>query len=74
MDSFPIPEPSLSSRAMLCSLSISMWCARKHDPDASEEIAVANAAFRKLPMPYCSDFGCSTSKRTGWIITLASGL
>jgi hypothetical protein len=39
-----IPEPSLSSRAMLCSLSISMWSARKHDPDASEEIAVRHGA------------------------------
>lgn len=32
-------EPSLSSRAMLCSLSISVWSARKHDAEASEEIA-----------------------------------
>src|SRR4029077_20876349 len=39
-----IPEPSLSSRAMLCSVSISMWSARKHDPDASEEIAVRHGA------------------------------
>ena len=39
MNAFCIPEPSLSSRAMLCSLSISMWSARKHDPEASEEIA-----------------------------------
>ena len=44
MDSFAIPEPSLSSRAMLCSLSISMWSARKQDPDASEEIAVRHGA------------------------------
>ena len=44
MDSIPIPEPSLSSRAMLCSLSISMWSARKHDPDASEEIAARHGA------------------------------
>jgi hypothetical protein len=29
---------------MLCSLSISMWSARKHDPDASEEIAVRHGA------------------------------
>jgi len=39
MNSIATPEPSLSSRAMLCSLSISMWSARKHDPEASEEIA-----------------------------------
>lgn len=37
-------EPSLSSRAMLCSLSISMWSARKHDRDASEEIAQRHGA------------------------------
>ena len=35
MNPISIPEPSLSSRAMLCSLSISMWSARKHDPEAS---------------------------------------
>lgn len=40
----PITEPSLSSRAMLCSLSISVWSARKHDPDASEEIAIHHGA------------------------------
>jgi hypothetical protein len=57
MDSFPIPEPSLSSRAMLCSLSISMWCARKHDPDASEEIAMRHGAqadsgrYHKMLLP-----------------------
>jgi hypothetical protein len=44
MASIPIPEHSLSSRAMLCSLSISMWSARKHDPDASEEIAARQGA------------------------------
>ena len=44
MDSMSIPEPSLSSRAMLCSLSISMWSARKHDPEASEEIAQRHGA------------------------------
>jgi CHAT domain-containing protein len=38
MNPISISEPSLSSRAMLCSLSISMWSARKHDPEASEEI------------------------------------
>jgi hypothetical protein len=41
---FSIPEPSLSTRAMLCSLSISMWSARKHDPEASEEIASRHGA------------------------------
>lgn len=44
MNSIPVPEPSLSSRAMLCSLSISMWSARKHDPEASEEIAQRHGA------------------------------
>jgi len=39
-----VPDPSLSSRAMLCSLSISMWSARKHDPDASQEIAQRHGA------------------------------
>jgi len=29
---------------MLCSLSISVWSARKHDPDASEEIAMRHGA------------------------------
>lgn len=50
-------EHSLSSRAMLCSLSISMWSARKHDPDASEEIAARHGAqtdsgrYHKLLLP-----------------------
>ena len=44
MNSIYVPEPSLSSRAMLCSLSISMWSARKHDPDASQEIAQRHGA------------------------------
>ncbi|MGB9487099.1 MAG: hypothetical protein WCD04_13435 [Terriglobia bacterium] len=44
MNSISIPEPSLSSRAVLCSLSISMWSARKHDPEASEEIAQRHGA------------------------------
>jgi len=44
MTSISTPEPSLSSRAMLCSLSISMWSARKHDPEASEEIAQRHGA------------------------------
>ena len=40
----PLIEPSLSSRAMLASLSISTWSARKHDPEASEEIAMRHGA------------------------------
>lgn len=45
MNPVPISESSLlSSRAMLCALSISMWIARKHDPDASEEIAARHGA------------------------------
>jgi hypothetical protein len=44
MNSIAVPEPSLSSRAMLCSLSISMWSARKHDREASEEIAQRHGA------------------------------
>lgn len=37
-------EPALSSRAMLCSLSISQWSARKHDAEASQEIAERHGA------------------------------
>ena len=44
MNPISVAEPSLSSRAMLCSLSISMWSARKHDPDASQEIAQRHGA------------------------------
>src|SRR5438270_10146005 len=44
MGSLSIPEHSLPSRAMLCSLSISAWSARKHDRDASEEIAARHGA------------------------------
>jgi hypothetical protein len=44
MTSTTMTEPSLSSRAMLCSLSIGMWSARKHDPEASEEIAQRHGA------------------------------
>ncbi len=39
-----ISDLSLSSRAMLASLSISTWSARKHDPQASEEIAARHGA------------------------------
>ncbi len=51
------PEPSLSSRAMLCSLSISMWSARKHDREASDEIASIHGAksdagrYNKILLP-----------------------
>ena len=44
MNTISVAEPSLCSRAMLCSLSISMWSARKHDPDASQEIAQRHGA------------------------------
>lgn len=44
MTLIPTAEPSLASRAMLCSLSISTWSARKHDPEASEEIARQHGA------------------------------
>ena len=44
MTSVSIPESHLSTRAMLCSVSISVWSARKHDPDASEEIALQHGA------------------------------
>lgn len=44
MTCIPNMESTLPSRAMLCSVSISMWSARKHDPDASEEIAVRHGA------------------------------
>lgn len=53
----PTAEPSLSSRAMLCSLSISVWSARKHDPEALEEIAALHGAradagqYNKLLFP-----------------------
>jgi len=51
------PEVSLASRAMLCSLSISQWTARKHDPEASEEIAARHGAqanagrYNKILLP-----------------------
>ena len=44
MNPISIPGPSLSSRAMLCSPCISMWSARKHDPDAPQEIAQRHGA------------------------------
>lgn len=57
MSSVPIPEPTLSSRAMLCSLSISQWSASKYDRQASEEIAAQHGAqpdvgrYNKLLIP-----------------------
>jgi hypothetical protein len=51
------PEVSLASRAMLCSLSICQWTARKHDPEASEEIAARHGAqgnagrYNKILLP-----------------------
>jgi hypothetical protein len=57
MSSIPIPEPTLSSRAMLCLLSISQWSASKHDRQASEEIAAHHGAqpdvgrYNKLLIP-----------------------
>ena len=57
MSSIPIPEPSLSSRAMLCSLSIAQWSASKHDHQAAEEIAARHGAqpdvgrYHKLLIP-----------------------
>src|SRR5450432_2783796 len=57
MLSTSVPEASLTSRAMLCSLSISMWSARKHDKDASEEIATRHGAqtdagrYHKILLP-----------------------
>lgn len=44
MSSISISEPTLSSRAMLSSLSISQWSASKHDRQASEEIAAHHGA------------------------------
>jgi hypothetical protein len=52
-----VPDLPLSSRAMLCSLSIGMWSARKHDPEAAEEIAQRHGAqadagrYRKVLLP-----------------------
>jgi hypothetical protein len=53
----PISEHSLSSKAMLCSLSIHVWSARKHDAEASEEIATRHGAqadagrYQKILLP-----------------------
>ena len=57
MNPNPVSEHSLSSKAMLCSLSISVWSARKHDAEASEEIATRHGAqadagrYQKILLP-----------------------
>jgi hypothetical protein len=57
MSTKSVPEISLASRAMLCSLSICQWSARKHDPKASEEIAARHGAesnagrYNKILLP-----------------------
>src|ERR1700758_5571581 len=57
MSSTPLSQPTLSLRAMLCSLSISQWSASKHDRQASEEIAAQHGAqpdvgrYNKLLIP-----------------------
>jgi hypothetical protein len=46
---------------MLCSLSISLWSARKQDPEASEEIAQRHGAqanagrYHKVLLPKAAD-------------------
>jgi hypothetical protein len=57
MNPISISEPSLSSRAMPCSLSISMWSARKHDPDASQEIAQRHGAQADAGRYHSADRG-----------------
>jgi hypothetical protein len=39
-----MPDTSLATKAMLCAVSISVWPARKYDPDVSDEIAVRHGA------------------------------
>jgi len=57
MSSISVSEPTVASRAMLCSLSISQWSASKHDRQASEEIAAHHGAqpdvgrYNKLLIP-----------------------
>ncbi len=44
---FPVaktPDTSLSTKAMLCSISISVWPARKFDPEISDDIAAQHGA------------------------------
>ena len=70
MNPISIPEPSLSSRAMLCTLSISMWSARKHDPDASQEIAQRHGAqpssFGMLAGSGAREADTTTFEPSGW--------
>jgi hypothetical protein len=53
----PIEQTSLASKAMLFSVSIRVWPARKYDPDASNEIAALHRAqkdagrYNKLLVP-----------------------
>src|SRR5262249_10334242 len=69
MSSIPIPEPTLSTRAMLCSLSISQWSASKHDRQASEEIAAHHGAqpdvgrYNKLLIPKGNSRGGAQNRR-----------
>jgi hypothetical protein len=57
MHNICVKENSLAARAMLCSLSISTWSARKHDRDVSEEIATRHGAqtnagrYHKILLP-----------------------
>lgn len=57
MNSNPLSESALSAKAMLCSLSITTWSARKHDAGASQEIAANHGAqadagrYHKLLLP-----------------------
>ena len=39
-----MPDTSLATKAMLCAVSISVWPARKYDPDVSDEIAAQHGA------------------------------
>jgi hypothetical protein len=47
---------------MLCSLSISMWSARKHDPEASEEIAQRHGAQPDAGRYHSADRGEGASR------------
>jgi hypothetical protein len=46
MTAIPTPDHSLSSKAMLCSVSIPVWPARKYDPEVSDQIAELHNAQR----------------------------
>lgn len=53
----PVAEPTLSSRAMLCDLSISQWSAATYDHEVSKEVAANHGAqasvgrYRKILLP-----------------------